>query len=77
MPLYEFECQSCEHAFEELVIGSETVQCPTCASENLRKLVSGFAVGDVNAVRGSASIPNTGSCGTCGDPAGPGACSLN
>ncbi len=42
MPLFEFECDNCNHRFEELVISSsKTVEkCPKCADTSIRKLVS-------------------------------------
>jgi len=40
MPLYEYECQSCEHVFEELVRGDEKIACPKCHSGKLEKLFS-------------------------------------
>ena len=31
MPLYEYECQKCEHSFEKLVASSDVaVECPEC-----------------------------------------------
>jgi putative FmdB family regulatory protein len=40
MPLYEYSCRECESQFELLVRGSETPQCPACASDKLEKLLS-------------------------------------
>ncbi|MEZ4236555.1 MAG: zinc ribbon domain-containing protein [Myxococcota bacterium] len=40
MPIYEYECTSCGHRFEQLVrIGADAPPCPECAHE-VRKLVS-------------------------------------
>ena len=44
MPLYEYECRACGHSFELLVRGSTMPACPSCRSENLQRLLSGFAV---------------------------------
>ena len=46
MPIYDFACKSCGHEFEFLVLPSAkaTPSCPKCKSENLEKLLSGFAV---------------------------------
>jgi putative FmdB family regulatory protein len=76
MPLYEYECQSCHQHFELLVREQTVLVCPSCQSDDLQKQLSVFAVR-------AASPPFTprpaaaGACGSCGDPRGPGACSLN
>jgi hypothetical protein len=58
-----------------LVYGSQKAECPKCASKQLAPKLSVFAV---SAPRTSAKSPSaTGGCGTCGDPRGPGACSMN
>lgn len=72
MPLYEFECQSCEHRFETLVRGAEQPVCPACQGTKLERALSTFAVNTR-----AASAPAPGACGRCGDPRGPGACSIN
>ena len=45
MPIYEFECPSCGHRFEELVgshVGRETdeVACPSCGAAKVERLLS-------------------------------------
>jgi putative FmdB family regulatory protein len=40
MPLYEYECQQCEHTFEILVNSDDTVECPKCHSTRLQRLLS-------------------------------------
>jgi len=42
MPLFEYQCRSCGHRFEALVIGSRTPVCPRCQSEDLDKQFSTF-----------------------------------
>lgn len=47
MPLFEFRCQDCNRRFTLLVgMTAEGAKkaCPRCGSENLRKLISRFAV---------------------------------
>ena len=46
MPIYEYTCRACHHQFEFLLLPSSTVApaCPECASSDLEKAVSGFAV---------------------------------
>jgi putative FmdB family regulatory protein len=63
MPLFEYECRSCGHAFEALVIGSQKPACPKCKSEDLQKRVSslGFAgVGASSFGRSSGGCAPTG-----------------
>jgi putative FmdB family regulatory protein len=42
MPIYEYACTRCEHAFDELQKISEAalVHCPKCGEPSLRKLLS-------------------------------------
>ncbi|MGB5257070.1 MAG: zinc ribbon domain-containing protein [Woeseiaceae bacterium] len=42
MPIYEYACSNCEHAFDELQKISEAalVHCPKCGQAALRKLLS-------------------------------------
>lgn len=73
MPIFEYVCKECEHEFEALVYGAEKAACPKCHSKRLAPQLSVFAV----AAKGSSSGASTvGACGSCGDPRGPGACSL-
>ena len=45
MPLYDYDCRTCGHEFEVLIRpGSETPKCTSCGSEELERLLSGFAV---------------------------------
>ena len=74
MPLFEYRCQDCSRDFEVLVRGSETPHCPSCNSESLEKRLSVFAA---RAGGSSREMSAPGPCGACGDPRGPGACSMN
>jgi putative FmdB family regulatory protein len=65
MPLYEYACQECEHTFETLVQGSETVECPECHSARLERLLSVPARPRAEA----ASLPMR--CNSDGPPCGP------
>jgi putative FmdB family regulatory protein len=76
MPLFEYECRACGSHFEHLTRGNEPPACPDCASRDLQKLLSVFAVGATPAGR-SARSDSIAPCGTCGDPRGPGACSIH
>ena len=44
MPLYDFRCRACGAEFEALVRPPAAPVCPTCASTDLERLLSGFAV---------------------------------
>ena len=74
MPIYEYECRDCRHDFELLVHAGTSPVCPTCRSVSLQKRISAFAVGGGSAAT-AASAPQA--CGTCGDPRGARACSMN
>jgi putative FmdB family regulatory protein len=73
MPIFEYVCRECEHQFEAIVLGSQTPKCPKCESRKLEQQLSRFAVGGEK----SAAASSPGPCGSCGDPRGPGACSMN
>ncbi len=73
MPLYEFQCKGCGHEFEDLVLGSAKPACPSCNGQQLERMLSVFAVNAATA----DPMPVAGGCGACGDPRGPGACSMN
>jgi putative FmdB family regulatory protein len=44
MPLFEYICSSCGHAFEALVRGGEAPACPECGCRELQRVPSLFAV---------------------------------
>jgi len=75
MPIYEYVCKKCDHAFELLVHGDTVAECPECKSRKLEKQHSVFSA----SVRdgSSALAPSASPCGSCGNPRGPGACSMN
>ncbi len=74
MPIFEYVCLECNHRFELLVLGSTVPACPSCKTTKLQKQFSAFGVG---ATEGWTPSSGAGPCGSCGDPRGPGACSLN
>lgn len=75
MPIFEYVCRECSHEFEAIVYGKQKADCPKCHSKNLAPQLSVFAV---SAGSKQASSPSFGggACGSCGDPRGPGACSM-
>jgi len=74
MPIFEYVCKECQHPFEALVYGSDKAACPKCHSKKLTPQLSVFAV-SAKGTSPSTSLPS-GPCGSCGDPRGPGACSM-
>lgn len=67
MPLRDFCCNACGHAFEKLVRADDTPACPACGSADLHRELSAFAVG------AQAPAPVPAGCGACG-AASAGAC---
>jgi len=77
MPIYEYACRTCGAEFEELARADERVPCPRGgAGHRVEKKLSAFATARADSTaRARAEAP--GSCGTCGDPRGPGACAAD
>ena len=50
MPIYEYECKSCGHQFEQVVLPKSTPACPSCHGKDLERQLSMFAV-DSDATR--------------------------
>ena len=42
MPIYEYQCENCDHHFDKLqkISGAPLRECPECQQETLKKLVS-------------------------------------
>lgn len=76
MPIFEYICEECQHQFEALVFGHEKAICPKCDSKKLSRQLSVFAVSAKRPSSAQATGIPSGPCGSCGDPRGPGACSL-
>ena len=70
MALFEYKCKECGVVSEHLVYSdSDKVACPKCGSENLEKLLSGFAVSvkSGSVPTDTSNCPNGGCCGgSCG-----------
>ena len=73
MPVFEFVCQDCRHAFEELVPSAtqaRRTECPSCHSRKTTRKLSLFAARSGMTRRAPAATAPTG-CARCGDPNGP------
>lgn len=59
MPIYEYHCDNCNSDFEQFIrsmFSQETVVCPECGSQHVKKAISLFGgVGGGNARSGGAS----------------------
>jgi putative FmdB family regulatory protein len=62
MPIYEYKCKNCGDKFEIFVFsyGETGAICPECGSENIERLMSGFASTGSGAESGKASCGGTG-----------------
>ncbi len=45
MPIFAYQCHSCSHQFDLLVHSSTILACPECQGQNLKKILTGFAMG--------------------------------
>jgi len=75
MPIFKYLCKDCNHEFEKIVQTSTELECPSCNGTTLEKQLSVFNLGGPR--REFAQMPAPGPCGSCGDPRGPGSCSIN
>lgn len=63
MPLYEYECKTCDHTIELLVRNSEEkLVCPECGDSKLEKVFSVPATPSIRAGRG-LPVSSGESCG--------------
>ena len=71
MPLYEYACRQCDHAFEALVFGDGPVTCPKCESPRVDQQLGLPARPRTEA----AALPM--GCDANLPPCGPACCRLN
>jgi putative FmdB family regulatory protein len=59
MPIYEYQCEKCDHCFEILVFGSDDdpVTCPQCNEQQVKRLLSSTCF--INASASSSCTANT------------------
>ncbi|MBV9343298.1 MAG: zinc ribbon domain-containing protein [Acidobacteria bacterium] len=72
MPIFEYVCNQCHRRFEALVFGKDKPSCPNCQGKDLAMQLSVFSV----PAKAQSTSESVGACGSCGDPRGPGSCSL-
>jgi len=66
MPLYEFECKSCDNVVELLVRSSaDENACPSCGNADLQRVLS---IPSAPAVKSKSSLPVAGSGDSCAAP---------
>ncbi|MBL7076328.1 MAG: zinc ribbon domain-containing protein [Kiritimatiellae bacterium] len=79
MPIYEYVCGACGHAFEHLArtLSDGAEQCPKCGAAKPAKQFSSFSTSDSSTALpcGDGACPAAG-CGTGGSPCAGGACPL-
>jgi len=63
MPIFEYSCPNCGHAFEKLVLirQQEPPQCPQCGGKRVEQKFSTFATaGPANRLAGGVCAPSGG-----------------
>jgi putative FmdB family regulatory protein len=75
MPIFKYVCKDCNQGFERFLQASTVPECPSCKGTKLEKQLSVFNLG--SGQRAFEQRPAAGPCGSCGDPRGPGSCSIN
>ena len=66
MPIYEYGCDHCGHAFEELLVRSADaadVRCPSCGAREVRRQASAPAPARSSGARVGARAPGCGPVG--------------
>ncbi|HET9314602.1 MAG TPA: zinc ribbon domain-containing protein [Vicinamibacteria bacterium] len=67
MPLYEYRCLGCGRLFEKLVrTWNEAVDCPACASQEIEKQLSTFAMTGTDGGRDRGTGTGMGGGACCG-----------
>ncbi len=61
MPIYEYQCLSCENEFQKLILKNEEEKkllCPECSGKNIKRLISRVAYHSSEEDRVSSFDPN-------------------
>ncbi len=69
MPIFEYQCTSCDYKFSELRKGAEKddeIGCPKCEGKETKRLVTGFAVNTKSMSSMPPSCPSASSCPSAG-----------
>ena len=56
MPIYEYQCESCQQSLELLIRGQETPECTECGSTKLTKMLS-VPAAHSGSPNGSSNLP--------------------
>ncbi len=42
MPIYEYQCETCDHCFERLIFSGDDdpIECPQCNNQGIKRLLS-------------------------------------
>ena len=65
MPIFEYVCATCGHAFEAIVLGEQKADCPKCHTAKLEQQLSRFSAHAHSSARPAAT------------PCGQAACCMN
>ena len=67
MPIFEYTCNQCGKAFEELVFGSaQEITCPACKATDVTKQLSVFAASNGGGTSSGPACGNRSGCGSGG-----------
>lgn len=57
MPIYEFQCEACDHRFEKLLFRSDEMfgNCPECGAKQVKKLLSSPSATGLGTVLGGCA----------------------
>jgi len=63
MPIYEYQCEACQHQFEKLTFkgDKEDITCPCCCSSKVKRVLSATSfMGSSSGLGACASNPSSG-----------------
>ncbi|MCI4626336.1 MAG: hypothetical protein L3V56_10295 [Candidatus Magnetoovum sp. WYHC-5] len=66
MPIFEYKCEDCSVDCEILVLNSNTVKCPECGSQRMKKKLSLFGMSSAGKhTAGGVSASSSSGCSSC------------